>query len=60
MPVIEVKMWDGRTAEQKKQIVEGITRVFTDQGVPAQAVHVVLINVKKDDWAIGGKMCSEQ
>lgn len=52
-------MWDGRTAEQKKQIVEGITKVFTDQGVPASAVHVVLINVKKEDWAIGGKMCNE-
>lgn len=59
MPVVEVKMWDGRTPEQKKQIVEGITKVFTGQGVPAEAVHVVLINVKKEDWAIGGKMCSE-
>lgn len=59
MPVIEVKMWDGRSAEQKQQIVEGITKVFTDQGVPAQAVHVVIFNVKKEDWAIGGKMCDK-
>lgn len=59
MPVIEVKMWDGRTPEEKKKIVQGITKVFTDMGIPAPAVHVILVNVKKEDWAIGGKMCNE-
>lgn len=59
MPVVEIKMWEGRSREQKQQIVDAITKAFTDQGVPAPAIHVVIHNVKKEDWAIGGKLCDE-
>ena len=34
MPVVIVEMWEGRTVEQKKQLVEGITSVITKMGVP--------------------------
>jgi len=28
MPVVTVEMWQGRTIEQKKKLVEGITEAF--------------------------------
>jgi 4-oxalocrotonate tautomerase len=60
MPVVQVYMWSGRTEEQKRKIAQGITKVFGDAaGVPAEAMHVVFHDVDKSDWAIAGKLCSE-
>jgi len=59
MPVVEVLLWDGRSREQKKRIAQRITAAFVDEGVPAEAVHVIFVNVKKEDWCIGSKMCDE-
>ena len=28
MPVVQVHLWEGRTEEQIKEIIEGITEVF--------------------------------
>lgn len=60
MPVVIVEMWEGRTVEQKKQLVEGITSSFVRIGVPAQAVQVIIKDVPKHNWATGGKLASEQ
>ena len=60
MPVVIVEMWEGRTVEQKKQLVEGITSSFVQIGVPQQAVHVIIKDNPKHNWAIGGKLASEQ
>ena len=60
MPLITVDMWEGRTIEQKKELVEGITSVMTDRlGIPAQAVTIIIKDVPKHNWAIGGKLQSE-
>ena len=59
MPVVIVEMWDGRTIDQKKVIVEGITAVFGKIGVPPEAVHIIINDVPKHNWATGGKLASE-
>ncbi len=59
MPVVIVEMWEGRTIEQKKQIVEGITSVWVKMGVPAEGVQVILKDNAKHNWAIAGKLTSE-
>ena len=59
MPVVIVEMWDGRTADQKKTVAEGITAVFGKIGIPAEAVHIVIHDVPKENWAVGGKLASE-
>ena len=41
MPVVHVYLWAGRSKEQKKEIVKGITNVFTKQKVPSEAVTVI-------------------
>ena len=59
MPVVIVEMWEGRTVEQKKQLVEGITSVFAQMGTPTEAVHIILKDNPKHNWAKGGKLASE-
>ena len=60
MPVVIVDMWDGRTIEQKKILIQGITDAFGKIGVPAGAVQVVLNDIPRHNWGIGGKLASEQ
>ncbi len=60
MPVIIVEMWEGRTIEQKKQLVKDITSSFEKIGTPKEAVHVIIKDIPKHNWAIGGKLVSEK
>lgn len=60
MPVVIVEMWEGRTVEQKKQLAEGITASFVKIGTPADAVHIVMKDNPKHNWAIAGKLASEK
>jgi len=60
MPVVIVEMWAGRTQEQKKTIIKGITEVFTKVGTPADAVHIIINDVPKTNWGTGGKVASEE
>lgn len=59
MPVVIVEMWEGRTVEKKRKLVEGITTAFTEIGVPADQVHIILKDNPKHNWASGGKLASE-
>jgi 4-oxalocrotonate tautomerase len=60
MPVVIVEMWAGRTLEQKKKLVKGLTDAFVQIGTPADAVQIILKDNEKSCWAISGKLCSEQ
>jgi len=60
MPVVTVEWWEGRTIEQKKQLAEGITSVMVNMGIPAEAIHIIIKDNPKHNWASGGKLASEQ
>jgi len=60
MPVVIVQMWEGRTIEQKKTLVEGINAAFVKIGVPPEALQIILKDVPKHNWATGGKLASEK
>jgi 4-oxalocrotonate tautomerase len=59
MPVITVDMWEGRTLEQKKKLVKGLTDAFVNIGTPAEAVHIILNDHPKSCWGQNGKLASE-
>ena len=59
MPIVIVEMWEGRTHEQKKQLVKGITSAFMKIGTPQEAVHIVLKDNAKHNWATGGTLASD-
>jgi 4-oxalocrotonate tautomerase len=55
MPIVTVAMYEGRTLDQKREIVKGITDVVARvTGNPPESVHVVIDEVKRENWAIGG------
>ena len=60
MPIVIVEMWEGRTVEQKKQLVEGITSAFVKIGTPPEAVDIIMKDNPKHNWATGGKLASER
>ncbi len=59
MPVVELTVWSGITLENKKKVVEGITRVLEEVGIPRDATTVIIREEPKDNWATGGKIHSE-
>jgi 4-oxalocrotonate tautomerase len=60
LPVVQVSVWAGISEENKKKIVEGITKVIEEIGVPREAITIILYEVPKTDWASGGQMHSER
>lgn len=60
MPVVNVSLWKGRDLETKEKIIEGITKVFTDLGIPADEVTVILNEIPKENWGIGGEQASKK
>jgi 4-oxalocrotonate tautomerase len=60
MPVITVDMWEGRTLEQKRKLVQGLTEAFVNIGTPAEGVHIILNEHPTHCWATNGKLASEQ
>jgi len=51
-------MWAGMAEDSKKKIAEGMTKVLEDLGVPRDAVHVIIYETPKTNWATGGKLHS--
>jgi 4-oxalocrotonate tautomerase len=61
MPIIEVKLWQGRTREQKAELARRFTDVMVEvAGCPPAAVSIVFQDYPKCDWAEGGELCDER
>jgi 4-oxalocrotonate tautomerase len=61
MPTIRVEMFEGRTPEQKKNLVKAITAAVVETlGGKPEAVDVILYDIQKSDWATAGELWSEK
>ncbi|SDM74379.1 4-oxalocrotonate tautomerase [Oryzisolibacter propanilivorax] len=61
MPTYHVEMFEGRTVEQKRRLAEEITRVSVEVlGGSPEAVEVLITDVKRENWATGGKLWCDQ
>lgn len=61
MPTIRVEMFEGRTPEQKKNLVKAITQAVVDTlGSKPDSVDIILVDIRKDQWATGGELWSEK
>ena len=57
MPIVTVEWYEGRSAEQKKEIAEGITDLLADVGkTPREQVWIKFVDSPRTEWAIGGEM----
>ena len=60
MPTYHIEMMEGRTPDQKKKLVEAITRVTVEVlGVTPESVDILVADIRRDNWATGGKLWSE-
>ena len=60
MPTSHIEMFEGRTPEQKKKLVEEVTRVTVEVlGGSPESVDILITDVKRENWATGGKLWTE-
>ncbi|MCC6028738.1 MAG: 4-oxalocrotonate tautomerase family protein [Candidatus Korarchaeum sp.] len=60
MPVVIVNVWRGFSDASKRKIIEGITRVFAELGIPAEAVEIIIHEIPMENWGVGGMQASEK
>ncbi|MBK7717618.1 MAG: 4-oxalocrotonate tautomerase [Giesbergeria sp.] len=61
MPTYHVEMLEGRTVEQKRHLVEEITRISVEiLGGAAESVDILITDVQRENWATGGKLWSDR
>ena len=57
MPIVNIETWP-LEKERKPVIIKKITEVFTEMGIPAQAVTVVIHETGLDNWGSAGEQHS--
>lgn len=61
MPIINVKLLEGRSDEQLKDLVTEVTHaVEKTTDANKEAIHVVIEEMRKDHYAVGGVRKSDQ
>jgi 4-oxalocrotonate tautomerase len=55
MPFVHVEWKEGRSLDQKRELVKRITEVVAEVGnVPPEKVHVFIKDMKGDEYAVSG------
>jgi 4-oxalocrotonate tautomerase len=60
MPLVQVDVWEGFGPEKAKTVIRGVTEVFVNLAIPANAVEVIVHEVPKTHWGVGGEPASEK
>lgn len=60
MPICQIHLLEGRTVEQKRLLIQKITEAMQEAiGVKPEAVRVILTEMPKEHFGIGGKSVGE-
>jgi 4-oxalocrotonate tautomerase family enzyme len=54
MPIVMIETWP-IPAERKPELMKKITKVFTESGIPAQAVTVLIHETPLENWGTAGE-----
>ena len=61
MPMIHVYMLEGRTGDQKRRIIEGMTKAMVDVcGSKVERVGVIIHELPAENWGRGGAPMSDE
>lgn len=61
MPMIRVEMFEGRTADQKRELVKELTDDFLRScGGTRESVAVVITESNSENWAVGGELVADK
>lgn len=57
MPFIHVEMIEGRTREQKENLVKEVTEVVSrNTGAPTEHIHVIISEIKPENLGQNGEL----
>ncbi len=57
MPNVTIEWLEGRTLDQKRQVIAGITELLVKEAdARKEAVQVTFLTMTKEDWGRGGLM----
>lgn len=57
MPVVTIEWFEGRSAEQKREIAERLTGLLAEVGGMARdQIWIRFVDSPRSDWAIGGEI----
>ena len=60
MPIIVAHILEGRPKETKVELIRNITRAVVDTlGAPPDSVRVIISEMPKDQYGIGGRTAEE-
>jgi len=57
MPIVTIETWP-LPMGQKPELMKKITKVFTDFGIPAQAVTILIRETPMENWGTAGEQYS--
>lgn len=61
MPIIHIEMFKGRSSDQKRELVEVLSRETARiTHCSLDSVHVVISELSKENCSVGGMLCSEK
>jgi 4-oxalocrotonate tautomerase len=61
MPIITVQMFEGRSLEQKRELVSSLTREMARIcKLGESTIHVVIQETTKENWGMGGQLFSDR
>lgn len=61
MPLIQVSLREGRTAEQLRALISALTRAAVESlGAPKESVRVIVTEVPATHWAAGDVTLEER
>ena len=57
MPVLQINMLQGRTLEQKRALVDSVTKAVCDSlGSPPEKVRIILNDMPQENYSVGGEL----
>ena len=61
MPLVQVSMADGRTPQQKRALLDGITKVVQDAlGASLDSIRVWIVEFPATDYMAGGELLADK
>jgi len=61
MPLVQVTMLQGRTADQKRKIAKRITDAMVEEGsAKREAIVVTFVELSKESYASGGVLMADK
>ena len=61
MPLVQITMLAGRTADQKRKIAKRMTDVMVEEaGAKREAIVVTFVEVSRESYASGGELMADK